>query len=226
MPKFTSVICAHYWVVITVCEQILVIKGIGAGCKNGGRIRVDKAAGNGVVVAGASQVKAGLGIKEVAAVAEGVEVGYMGSVRGNGIALSVQNSMIAPGVVFILIEEIAVFVNYPYYISLKVLDIVVIFRTVFVACNRIIFIEKGHAADRGIGIDELTVVVDVAVGCTVDGLRDADAGGIVGVGIGIGSLSYARKPASGFPVKGHAVTVLGGIAYLIVDYTIPVKVSQ
>jgi len=98
--------------------------------------------------------------------------------------------------------------------------------TVFVSCNRIIFIEKGHAADRGIGIDELTVVVDVAVGCTVDGLGDADAGGIVGVGIGIGSLGYARKPASGFPVKGHAVTVLGGIAYLIVDYTIPVKVSQ
>lgn len=162
----------------------------------------------------------------VAAVAEGVEVGYMGSVRGNGIALSVQNSMVAPGVVFILVEEIAVFVNDPYYISLKVLDIVVIFMTVFVSCNRIIFIEKGHAADRGIGIDELTVVVDVAVGCTVDGLRDTDAGGIVGVGIRIGSLGDARKPASGFPVKGHAVSVLSGIAYLIVDYTIPVKVSQ
>ena len=162
----------------------------------------------------------------VAAVAEGVEVGYMGSVRGNGIALSVQNSMVAPGVVFILVEEIAVFVNDPYYISLKVLDIVVIFRIVFVACNRIIFIEKGHAAGRSIGIDELTVIVDVAVGCTVDGLRYADAGGIVGVGIGIGSLGDARKPASGFPVKGHAVAVLGGIAYLIIDYTIPVKVSQ
>ena len=150
----------------------------------------------------------------------------MGSVGGNGIALSVQNSMIAPGVVFILIEEIAVFVNDPYYIPLKVLDIVIIFSTVFVACNRMIFIEKGHAARGSIGIDELTVVVDVAVGRTVDGLGDADAGGIVGVGIGIGSLGYARKPASGFPVKGHAVTVLGGIAYLIVDYTIPVKVSQ
>ena len=118
------------------------------------------------------------------------------------------------------------FVNYPYYISLKVLDIVIIFRTVFVACNRIIFIEKGHAARGSIGIDELTVIVDVAVGCTVDGLGDADAGGIVGVGIRIGSLGDARKPASGFPVKGHAVAVLGGIAYLIIDYTIPVEVSQ
>ena len=150
----------------------------------------------------------------------------MGGGGGNGIALSVQNSMVAPGVVFILVEEIAVFVNDPYYISLKVLDIVVIFRIVFVACNRIIFIEKGHAADRGIGIDELTVIVDVAVGRAVDGLRDADAGGIVGVGIGIGSLGDARKPAAILPYNSHAVTVLGGIAYLIVDYTIPVKVSQ
>ena len=189
-------------------------------------VRINKPASLRVVVAAEEVVKAGFGIKEVAAVAEGVEVGYMGSVRGNGIALSVQNSMIAPGVVFILIEEIAVFVNYPYYIPLKVLDIVVIFRTVFVPYNRIIVIDKGHAAGGGIGIDELTVVVDVAVGCTVDGLGDADAGGIVGVGIGIGSLGYARKPASGFPYKGHAVTVPGGIAYLIVDYTIPVKVSQ
>ena len=150
----------------------------------------------------------------------------MGGGGGNGIALSVQNSMVAPGVVFILVEEIAVFVNDPYYISLKVLDIVVIFRTVFVACNRIIFIEKGHAARGSIGIDELTVIVDVGVGRAVDGLRDTDAGGIVGVGIGIGSLGDAGKPASGFPVKGHAVAVLGGIAYLIIDYTIPVKVSQ
>ena len=150
----------------------------------------------------------------------------MGGGGGNGIALSVQNSMIAPGVVFILVEESAVFVNDPYYIPLKVLDIVVIFRTVFVACNRIIFIEKGHATQGSIGVDELAVIVDVAVGCTVDGLRDADAVGIVGVGIGIGSLGDARKPASGFPVKGHAITVLSGIAYLIVDYTISVKVSQ
>ena len=150
----------------------------------------------------------------------------MGSVGRNGIALSVQNSMVALGVVFILVEEIAVFVNDPYYISLKVLDIVVIFRTVFVACNRIIFIEKGHAADRSIGVDEQTVIVDVAVGCTVDCLGDTDAGGIVGVGIGIGSLGDARKPAAILPYNIHAVTVLGGIAYLIVDYTIPVKVSQ
>ena len=189
-------------------------------------INVNKSACSGVIIAAEEVVKAGFGIKEVAAVAEGVEVGYMGSVRGNGIALSVQNSMVAPGVVFILVEEIAVFVNDPYYISLKVLDIVIIFRTVFVAYNRIILIDKGHAARRSIGIDELTVIVDVAVGRAVDGLRDADAGGIVGVGIGIGSLGDACKPASGFPVKGHAVTVLGGIAYLIVDYTIPVKVSQ
>ena len=189
-------------------------------------VRINKPASLRVVVAAEEVVKAGFGIKEVAAVAEGVEVGYMGSVRGNGIALSVQNSMVAPGVVFILIEEIAVFVNDPYYIPLKVLDIVVIFRTVFVAYNRIIFIEKGHAARGSIGVDELTVIVDVGVGCTVDGLRDTDAGGIVGVGIGIGSLSYARKPAAILPYNIHAVTVLGGIAYLIVDYTIPVKVSQ
>ena len=189
-------------------------------------IRINKPASLRVIVAAEEVVKAGLGIKEVAAVAEGVGVGYMGSVGRNGIALSVQNSMVAPGIVFILIEEIAVFVNDPYYISLKVLDIVIIFRTVFVAYNRIIFIEKGHAARGSIGIDELTVIVDVAVGCTVDGLRDTDAGGIVGVGIGIGSLGDTRKPASGFPYKGHAVTVLGGIAYLIIDYTIPVEVSQ
>ena len=189
-------------------------------------IKVNKPASLRVIITAEEVIKAGFGVKEVAAVTEGVGVGDMGSVGGDDVILSVQYGMIAPGIVFILVEEIAVFVNYPYYISLKVLDIVVIFRTVFVACNRIIFIEKGHAARGSIGIDELTVIVDVAVGRAVDGLRDTDAGGIVGVGIGIGSLGDACKPASGFPVKGHAVTVLGGIAYLIVDYTIPVKVSQ
>ena len=150
----------------------------------------------------------------------------MGSIGGNGIALSVQNSMVAPGVVFILVEEIAAGVNRTQNVALDVLKVIVIGRVIPVPYNRIIFIEKGHATQGSIGIDELTVVVDVAVGCTVDGLRDTDAGGIVGVGIGIGSLGDTRKPASGFPVKGHAVTVLGGIAYLIIDYTIPVKVSQ
>ena len=80
-------------------------------------IRINKPAGLRVVVAAEEVVKAGLGVKEVAAVAEGVGVGDMGGVRRNGIALSVQNSMIAPGVVFILVEEIAVFVNDPYYIG-------------------------------------------------------------------------------------------------------------
>ena len=189
-------------------------------------INVNKSACSGVIIAAEEVVKAGFGVEEIAAVTEGVGVGDMGGVGGDDVILSVQYGMIAPGIVFILVEEIAVFVNYPYYISLKVLDIVVIFRTVFVAYNRIIFIEKGHAAGGSIGIDEQTVIVDVGVGRAVDGLRDTDAGGIVGVGIGIDSLGDARKPASGFPYKGHAVTVLGGIAYLIVDYTISVKVSQ
>ena len=189
-------------------------------------INVNKSACSGVIIAAEEVVKAGFGIKEVAAVAEGVEVGYMGSVRGNGIALSVQNSMVAPGVVFILVEESAAGVNHTQNVALDILKVIVIGRVIPIPYNRIIVIDKGHAARRSIGIDELTVIVDAAVGCTVDGLRYADAGGIVGVGIGIGSLGDACKPASGFPVKGHAVTVPGGIAYLIVDYTIPVKVSQ
>ena len=189
-------------------------------------INVNKSACSGVIIAAEEVVKAGFGVEEIAAVTEGVGVGDMGGVGGDDVILSVQYGMIAPGIVFILVEEIAVFVNDPYYIPLKVLDIVVIFRTVFVAYNRIIFIEKGHAAQGSIGVDELTVIVDVAVGCAVDGLRDTDAGGIVGVGIGIGSLGDACKPASVFPYNIHAVSVLGGIAYLIIDYTIPVKVSQ
>ena len=134
--------------------------------------------------------------------------------------------MIAPGVVFILIEESAAGVNHAQNVAMDIFKVIVVCRVILVPYNIIIVIDKGHAARGSIGIDELTVVVDAAVGCTVDGLRDTDAGGIVGVGIGIGSLGDACKPASGFPVKGHAVTVLGGIAYLIVDYTIPVKVSQ
>ena len=189
-------------------------------------INVNKSACSGVIIAAEEVVKAGFGVEEVAAVAEGVEVGYMGSVRGNGIALSVQNSMVAPGVVFILVEESAAGVNHTQNVALDILKVIVIGRVIPIPYNRIIVIDKGHAARRSIGIDELTVIVDVAVGRAVDGLRDTDAGGIVGVGIGIGSLGYARKPASGFPVKGHVVTVPGGIAYLIVDYTIPVKVSQ
>ena len=150
----------------------------------------------------------------------------MGSVGGNGIALSVQNSMVAPGVVFILVEEIAVFINDAYYIPLKIFDIVIIFSTVFVTDNRIIFIDKGHAARGSIGIDELAVIIDVVVGCTVDSLGDARSRSVIGEGIGIGALGDGGQLAAGRPGHIHVIAVLCGIAYLIVDYTIPVKVSQ
>ena len=182
--------------------------------------------GNGVVIAGASQVKAGFGVEEVAAVAEGVEVGYMGSVGGDDVILSVQYGMIAPGIVFILVEEIAVFINDAYYIPLKIFDIVIIFSTVFVTDNRIIFIDKGHAARGSIGIDELAVIIDVVVGCTVDSLGDARSRSVIGEGIGIGALGDGGQLAAGRPGHIHVIAVLGGIAYLIVDYTISVKVSQ
>ena len=80
-------------------------------------IKVNKPASLRVIITAEEVIKAGFGVKEVAAVTEGVGVGDMGSVGGDDVILSVQYGMIAPGVVFILVEEIAVFVNDPYYIG-------------------------------------------------------------------------------------------------------------
>ena len=60
----------------------------------------------------------------------------------------------------------------------------------------------------------------------VDGLGNTGSRGVVGVGIGGVALGNGGELAAGFPAKGHTVAVLGGIAYLVIEYTIPVKVSQ
>ena len=88
----------------------------------------------------------------------------MGNVRGDNVALSVQHGRIAPGVVLILIEQVSASVNRTQDIALQVFKVIVIGRVVFVPYNRIIVIDKGHAARGGVGVNELTVIVDIAVG--------------------------------------------------------------
>ena len=127
-------------------------------------VRINKPTCSGVIVTAEEVIEACLGIEEVAAVAEGVGVGDVGNVRGDNVSLSVQHGRIAPGVVLILIEQVSAGVNRTQDIALQVFKVIVIGRVVFVPYNRIIVIDKGHAARGGVGVNELTVIVDIAVG--------------------------------------------------------------
>ena len=127
-------------------------------------INVNKPACFRVIVTAEEVIEARLGIEEVAAVTEGVGVGDVGDAGGDNAALSVQHGRIAPGVVLILIEQVSAGVNRTQDIALQVFKVIVIGRVVFVPYNRIIVIDKGHAARGGVGVNELTVIVDIAVG--------------------------------------------------------------
>ena len=114
-------------------------------------IRIDKAAGIGIIVAGVEVVQTGFGIVVIAAIPEGVEVGDVGSVgAGDKVSAAILYSKdMPPRIVEILRHQRAAAVEDADDVTLAVVDVVVIRNraAVFVLepipCSRFVVIKHG-----------------------------------------------------------------------------------
>ena len=100
------------WIIKTVCKHIIAQQALSCAGK---RVRVEEAAGFGVVVSRLEVVEAGLVVEYVAAVAQGVNVGMRAEGRGG----------LAVGIVPVAGCNVAVDIHQPDHVALSVGDVVV-----------------------------------------------------------------------------------------------------
>ena len=202
MPELTSLVLFSNWIIPTICKHIVTDEILPGG---GVRIRVDKAANLGVVIAGLQVIEATFGVVVITTVTQGVDT-YQRAGCGEDFAV---------GIVDVGCNNSSGGVNQVEHVTLGVGDVVILGAVV----------GQGEGVSVGIvgkikGIvsislpEQLSASVVVGMEGAVDSLACPQTVHSVGVRNGRTAVVCRRQPTAALPgeVPACAVVIAQGVA--------------